>query len=118
MEKLHPFFNRKYKILEVFIMATAVKQRKTFKESMQETGGKVKAYGKKKYEQAKTSAKKYGSDIRTAYDIGYKRGWDDAYDIPKRVGAKTAAAYGYKKGAKQRVKSDKYIKQYQRGGNK
>ena len=118
MEKLHPFFNRKYKILEVFIMATAVKQRKTFKESMQETGGKVKAYGKKKYEQAKTSAKKYGSDIRTAYDIGYKRGWDDAYEIPKRVGAKTAAAYGYKKGAKQRVKSDKYIKQYQRGGNK
>ena len=118
MEKLLPFFNRKYKILEVFIMATAVKQRKTFMESMQETGGKVKAYGKKKYEQAKTSAKKYGSDIRTAYDIGYKRGWDDAYDIPKRVGAKTAAAYGYKKGAKQRVKSDKYIKQYQRGGNK
>jgi hypothetical protein len=100
-------------------MATAVaKQKKTFKESMQETGGKVKAYGKKKYEQAKTSAKKYGSDIRTAYDIGYKRGWDDAYDIPKRVGARTAAAYGYKKGSKQRVKSDKYIKQYQRGGNK
>ena len=99
-------------------MATAVKQKKTFKESMQETGTKVKDFGKKKYEQAKTSAKKYGSDIRTAYDIGYKRGWDDAYDIPKRVGARTAAAYGYKKGAKQRVKSDKYIKQYQRGGNK
>ena len=99
-------------------MATATKQKKTFKETMQETGSKVKAYGQKKYEQAKTSAKKYGSDLRTAYDVGYKRGWDDAYDIPKRVGAKTAAAYGYKKGAKQRVKSDKYIKQYQRGGNK
>ena len=103
------------------------KQKKTFKESVKETGAKakayakkqgekVKAYGKKKYEQAKTSAKKYGSDIRTAYDIGYKRGWDDAYDIPKRVGAKTAAAYGYQKGIKNRVKSDKYIKQYQRGG--
>ena len=95
-------------------MATATKQKKTFKESMQETGGKVKAYGQKKYEQAKTSVKKYGSDIRTAYDIGYKRGWDDCYDIPNRVGARTAAAYGYRKGAKNRRKSDKYIKQYDR----
>lgn len=95
-------------------MATATKQKKTFKESMQETGGKVKAYGQKKYEQAKTSVKKYGSDIRTAYDIGYKRGWDDCYDIPNRVGARTAAAYGYRKGAKNRRKSDKYIKQYER----
>ena len=99
-------------------MATAVKQKKTFKESMQETGSKVKAYGKKKYEQAKTSAKKYGSDLRTAYDVGYKRGWDDAYDIPKRVGAKTAAAYGYKKGIKNRIKTDKYTNQYNRGGKK
>jgi len=95
-------------------MATATKQRKTFKESMQETGGKVKAYGQKKYEQAKTSAKKYGSDIRTAYDIGYSRGWNDAYDVPKRFGSKTAAAYGYKKGLANRRKSDKYIKQYDR----
>ena len=93
---------------------TKTKQKKTFKESMQETGGKVKAYGQKKYEQAKTSVKKYGSDIRTAYDIGYKRGWDDCYDIPNRVGARTAAAYGYRKGAKNRRKSDKYIKQYDR----
>ena len=38
-------------------MATATKQKKTFKETMQETGSKVKAYGQKKYEQAKTSAK-------------------------------------------------------------
>ena len=95
-------------------MATATKQKKTFKESMQETGGKVKAYGQKKFEQVKTYGKKYGSDIRTAYDIGYKRGWDDAYDIPKRLGARTAAAYGYQKGAKNRRKSDKYIKQYDR----
>lgn len=95
-------------------MATATKQRKTFKESIQETGSKVKAYGQKKYEQAKTSAKKYGSDIRTAYDIGYSRGWNDAYDVPKRFGSKTAAAYGYKKGLANRRKSDKYIKQYDR----
>ena len=97
-------------------MSTVVKQKKTFKESMKETGGKVKAYGQKKYEQAKTSAKKYGSDIRTAYDVGYRRGWDDCYEIPNRVGARTAAAYGYRKGAKNRRKSDKYTKQYNRGG--
>ena len=97
-------------------MATAVKQKKTFKESVHETGVKAKAYAKKQGEKVKTYGKKYGADLRTAYDVGYKRGWDDAYDIPKRVGAKTAAAYGYQKGIKNRVKSDKYIKQYQRGG--
>lgn len=92
----------------------ATKNKRGFKETMKETGGKVKAYGQKKYEQAKTSAKKYGSDIRTAYDIGYSRGWNDAYDVPKRFGSKTAAAYGYKKGLTNRRKSDKYIKQYDR----
>ena len=98
-------------------MATAVKQKKTFKESMQETGTKVKDFGKKKYEQAKTSAKKYGSDIRTAYDIGYKRGWDDAYEIPNRFWAKSRAAAGYKKGVTNRKRSDKYIAQYNKRGN-
>ena len=97
-------------------MSTAVKQKKTFKESVQDTGSKAKAYAKKQGEKVKSYGKKYGADLRTAYDIGYKSGWDGAYDIPKRLGAKTAAAYGYKKGATNRVKSDKYIKQYQRGG--
>ena len=85
----------------------AVKQKKTFKETVKEAGSKVKAY-----------RKKYGADIRTAYDKGYARGWDDAYDIPKRIGAKTAAAYGYKKGLAKRRKADKYTKQYNRGGKK
>ena len=58
----------------------------------------------------------YRSDMKTAYGKGYVKGWDDAYDIPKRFGAKTAAAYGYKKGIKQRYKTDKYTKQYQRKG--
>ena len=98
-------------------MATATKQKKTFKESMQETGGKVKAYGQKKFEQVKTYGKKYGSDIRTAYDIGYKRGWDDAYDIPKRIGSKTAASLGYRKGVTNRKRSDKYVAQYNRRGS-
>ena len=63
-------------------MATAVaKQKKTFKESVKETGAKAKAYAKKQGEKVKTYGKKYGADLRTAYDVGYKRGWDDAYDI-------------------------------------
>ncbi len=96
----------------------AVKQKKTFKETMKDTGQKAKSYAKKQTDKVKTSAKRYGSDIRTAYDIGYAKGWDDAYTIPKCVGSKTAAAYGYKKGLTNRRKSDKYNKQYQRGGNK
>ena len=95
----------------------AVKQKKTFKESMKETGQKAKSYAKKQTDKVKNSAKRYGSDIRTAYDIGYAKGWDDAYTVPKRVGAKTAAAYGYKKGLTNRRKSDKYTKQYGRRGN-
>ena len=93
---------------------TKTKQKKTFKESVQGAGGKVMAYGQKKIEQAKASVQRYGADIRTAYDIGYKRGWDDAYEIPNRIGARTVAAYGYRKGVKSRRRSDKYIKQYDR----
>lgn len=96
----------------------AVKQKKTFKESVKETGQKAKAYAKQQTDKVKQSARRYGSDIRSAYDIGYSKGWNDAYTIPKRVGAKTAAAYGYKKGISHRRRSDKYIKQYNRGGNK
>ncbi len=61
---------------------------------------------------------RYRDDIRFAYDAGYKKGWDDAYIVPKRFGAKTAAAFGYKKGLRNRRRSDKYVHQYQRGGNK
>ena len=89
-----------------------VKQKRTFKETVKDTGSKAKAYAKKQGEKVKTSAKKYGSDLRTAYDIGYAQGWDTSYDIPKRIGAKRAAAYGFKKGIRNRRKSDKYTKQY------
>ena len=95
-----------------------IKQKKTFKESVKATGSKAKAYAKKQGEKVKTYGKKYGTELRAAYDTGYKHGWEGAYDIPKRVGAKTAATLGYKKGLKNRVKSDKYIQQYQRGGKK
>ena len=94
------------------------KTKKTFKQSMQETGQKVKSYAGKKYNQAKTYGKKYGSDIRTAYDVGFAQGWDDAYNVPNRLVCRTAAAYGYRKGIKAHYKSDKYQKQYQRRGQK
>ena len=93
-----------------------VKEKKTFKECMKETGQKAKTYAKKQAEKVKKSAKRYGTDLRTAYDVGYAKGWDDSYVIPKRVGAKVAAAYGYKKGLRNRRLHDKYMDQYKRGG--
>ena len=93
----------------------AVKQKKTFKESMKETGGKAKEYARKQTDKVKQYGKNYKSDLQKAYEMGYAKGWDDSYDIPKRVGAKTAAAYGYKKGITNRRKSDKYVKQYKGG---
>ena len=93
----------------------AVKQKKTFKESMKETGNKAKAYAKKQTDKVKQYGKKYKSDLQKAYEIGYGKGWDDSYDIPKRFGAQTAAAYGYKKGVSNRRKSDKYVGQYKGG---
>ena len=95
-----------------------VTQKRNFKDTVRETGSKAKAYAKKQGEKVKNYGKKYASDIRDAYDTGFARGWVESYDIPNRVGAKTAAAYGYKKGLSQRRKSDKYIKQYNRGGKK
>ena len=59
---------------------------------------------------------KYKDDMRKAYDIGYAHGWDGAYDIPKRMGARKAAAMGYHKGVRNRKKSDKYVSQYKRRG--
>ena len=93
----------------------AVKQKKTFKESMRETGGKAKEYARKQTDKVKQYGKDYTSDLQKAYEIGYGKGWDDSYDVPKRVGAKTAAAYGYKKGIVNRRKSDKYVNQYKGG---
>ena len=94
----------------------ATKTKKTFKQSMQETGQKVKSYAGKKYNQAKAYGRKYGSDIRTAYDIGYARGWEDWQDVPNRFMCRTAAAYGYRKGFKAHHKTYKYQTQYQRRG--
>jgi len=66
----------------------------------------------KNNENAKPKKNPYKQDIKTAYGIGYAKGWDDAYTIPKRFGASLAASYGYKKGVRNRKRSDKYMKQY------
>lgn len=95
-------------------MSNTTTKKTGFKDSVKNAGTKVKNYANQKYQSAKAYGKRYKDDIRTAYDIGYSKGWDDAYDIPKRFGSKTAAAYGYKKGIKQRHKTDKYTKQYNR----
>ena len=92
-----------------------VKQKKTFKESVKETNSIAKEYAKKQTDKIKQYGKNYKSDLQKAYETGYAKGWEDSYDIPKRVGAKTAAAYGYKKGITNRRKSDKYVKQYKGG---
>ena len=83
----------------------ATAKKSGFKESVKNTGQKVKTYGKN-----------YKSDIVKAYDIGYARGWDDAYNVPKRFGTKIAASYGYKKGIRDRRRADKYTKQYSKIG--
>ena len=88
-------------------MTAATTKRTAFKDTVN-----------KGYQKTKADGRKYKSDVRAAYDIGYARGWDDAYDVPKRFGGKTAAAYGYRKGIKYRRKTDKYTKQYARKGKK
>ena len=65
---------------------------------------------------SKVKRNKWRTDMRTAHDMGYAKGWEDTYDIPKRVGAKTAATYGYRKGLTNRKKADKYTKQYKGNG--
>ena len=79
------------------------KNKKGFKQTVKDAGSKVKNY-----------SKTYIGDLRRAYDVGYSRGWDDAYDIPDRFCAKLVSGIGYRKGVKNRKKSDKYIKQYNR----
>ena len=58
------------------------------------------------------------ADLLDAYDIGFAKGWDDAYLSPKRMGARSKAAEGYKKGIKSRMIVDKYMAQYNQGKSK
>ena len=72
----------------------------------------------KKYEETQKKQKRsYKDDILSAYGIGYAKGWEDAYTIPKRFGSVAAATHGYKKGIKNHYKSDKYASQYNKYKN-
>ena len=55
-------------------------------------------------------------DMREAYDIGFARGWEDTYELPKRAGAKKVASKAYKEGARNHQRSDKYISKYKKRG--
>ncbi|MBQ8212814.1 MAG: hypothetical protein IJZ80_02300 [Clostridia bacterium] len=88
--------------------ATATKKESGFKSTMKKAGAKTKAYVGKKTEQVKEYRRQVKSDKDTAYDVGFKRGWEEAYNIPKRASARSAAAQGFKKGVVNRYRSDKY----------
>ena len=60
----------------------------------------------------------YRSDMKTAYGKGYVKGWDDAYDIPNRAGARHAAAIGYVKGIGNHRRADKYVNTYNKNKSK
>ncbi len=91
-----------------------IEERRFLMDNTKKTTTKKPGYG----DRAKASVSRYKSDIGTAYDRGYAKGWDDAYDIPGRFGAQSAAALGYKKGMRNRHRTDKYVKQYARQGKK
>ena len=88
-----------------------------FKRTVKKAGAKTKAFVGKKTAQVKAYQKQVKSDKDTAYDIGFKRGWDEAYNIPKRYSARSAAAQGFKKGVVNRYRSDKYAKYHKTKSN-
>ena len=79
-----------------------------FKRTVKKAGAKTKAFVGKKTAQVKAYQKQLKSDKNSAFDVGFKRGWDEAYNIPKRYSARWAAAQGFKKGVVNRYRSDKY----------
>ena len=79
-----------------------------FGRTVKKAGAKTKAFVGKKSAQAKEYRRQVKSDQDIAFDVGFKRGWDEAYNIPKRYSARSAAARGFKKGVINRYRSDKY----------
>ena len=87
---------------------TAKKSESGFKRTVKKAGAKTKAFVDKKAAQAKEHRRQYENDIDAAYDIGFQKGWNEAYSIPKRSGARASAAKGFKKGIANRYRADKY----------
>ena len=88
-----------------------------FKCTVKKAGAKTKAFVGKKTAQVKAYQKQLKSDKNSAFDVGFKRGWDEAYNIPKRYSARWAAAQGFKKGVVNRYRSDKYAKYHKTKSN-
>ena len=88
-----------------------------FKRTVKKAGAKTKAFVGKKTAQVKAYQKQLKSDKNSAFDVGFKRGWDEAYNIPKRYSARWAAAQGFKKGVVNRYRSDKYAKYHKTKSN-
>ena len=60
----------------------------------------------------RNSRQRYADDISKAYRTGYRKGWEEAHQIPDRLGATAAATYGYNRGITHRKNSDKYSSNY------
>ncbi|MBQ9780184.1 MAG: hypothetical protein IJW00_04485 [Clostridia bacterium] len=88
-----------------------------FKRTVKKAGAKTKAFVGKKTAQVKAYQKQLKSDKNSAFDVGFKRGWDEAYNIPKRYSARWAAAQGFKKGVVNRYRSDKYANYHKTKSN-
>ena len=96
---------------------TTPKPESGFKRTVKKAGAKTKAFVGKKTAQVKAYQKQLKSDKNSAFDVGFKRGWDEAYNIPKRYSARWAAAQGFKKGVVNRYRSDKYAKHHKTKSN-
>ena len=96
---------------------TTPKPESGFKRTVKKAGAKTKAFVGKKTAQVKAYQKQVKSDKNSAFDVGFKRGWDEAYNIPKRYSARWAAAQGFKKGVVNRYRSDKYAKYHKTKSN-
>ena len=88
-----------------------------FKRTVKKAGAKTNAFVGKKTAQVKAYQKQLKSDKNSAFDVGFKRGWDEAYNIPKRYSSRWAAAQGFKKGVVNRYRSDKYAKYHKTKSN-
>ncbi len=96
---------------------TTPKPESGFKRTVKKAGAKTKAFVGKKTAQVKAYQKQLKSDKNSAFDVGFKRGWDEAYNIPKRYSARWAAAQGFKKGVVNRYRSDKYANYHKTKSN-
>lgn len=98
-------------------MATTKKQW-VLKDSVKQTGRRAKDYATQKARKVQAYGRQYGSDVNSAFNQGYRRGWEDAYSFPKRFGSRAAASFGYGRGIRDRQRTDKYNKRYKGSGRK